>query len=355
MKYRFIDLFAGCGGITKGFLDSGFFELALAIESDPKAAETYALNFGDEHLRAEPIEGIAEFPAADVIVGGPPCQGFSPLNKQREATESRALWEEYWRAIDSLRPVAFVMENVPDILSSAELEVFRALAGELYEMTEGVVNAAHFGVPQRRRRGIVIGLRRGSHGVDVPWPNATHGTDAPLEPLVTVRAALRSVSWEPDGKDWHCGRNPRPESLIRYREVPHDGGNRHEMQERLDAKGFGDLVPPCWRKHTTGCHDVFGRLRWAEPSPTIRTEFYKPEKGRYLHPVADRPLTIREGAILQSMEEFHFPETQSMTAVGRQIGNAVPPLLARRIAEAIAPAVELVLSAEQTSSALLAA
>jgi DNA (cytosine-5)-methyltransferase 1 len=107
------------------------------------------------------------------------------------------------------------------------------------------------------------------------------------------------------------------------------------MQKCLDEQGLGHLVPRCWREHTSGSHDVFGRLWWDRPAPTIRTEFYKPEKGRYLHPEADRSLTIREGALLQTMGSFDFPDEQAMTAVGRQIGNAVPPLLAQRIADAL--------------------
>jgi DNA (cytosine-5)-methyltransferase 1 len=108
------------------------------------------------------------------------------------------------------------------------------------------------------------------------------------------------------------------------------------MQARLDADGLGHLVPTCWRQKPTGTTDVFGRLWWDRPSVTIRTEFYKPEKGRYLHPSEDRPITVREAANLMSFpRSFVFPEHQSMTAVGRQIGNAVPPRLARAIGAGI--------------------
>jgi DNA (cytosine-5)-methyltransferase 1 len=228
------------------------------------------------------------------------------------------------------------MENVPELLSSDEYKAFAALAEEHgYRVRGEVLNAADYGVPQRRRRAIVIGVK--SHAddeVDVPWPRETHGPRA-KQPWVTVRKALAGLPHKPDGLDWHRPRRPQAESVIRYRAVPKDGGNRHQMQDTLDRKGLGHLVPRCWREHTTGSHDVFGRLWWDRPAPTIRTEFYKPEKGRYLHPTADRSITIREGALLQSMGSFIFPEELSMTAVGRQIGNAVPPLLAQRIAEAL--------------------
>jgi DNA (cytosine-5)-methyltransferase 1 len=335
VRHRLIDLFSGCGGMTAGFLATGRFEVVLAVEADPDAARTYAENFGAKHMRAGPIEAVAAFPPADVIVGGPPCQGFSPLNRQREATMSRHLWEEYWRALDTVRPAAFVMENVPELLGSGEFDVFCALAiGAGYGIRAGVLNAADFGVPQRRRRAIAIGAL-GIEEDDVPWPAPTHGEGR--TPWVTVKDTLAGVPHEPDGVDWHRMRNPRPESIIRYQAVPADGGNRLQMQAALDDQGLGHLVPRCWREHPSGSLDVFGRLWWDRPAPTIRTEFYKPEKGRYLHPEADRSITIREGALLQTMGSFIFPDDQTMTSVGRQIGNAVPPLLAQAIAEALIP------------------
>jgi DNA (cytosine-5)-methyltransferase 1 len=335
MRYRLIDLFAGCGGMTAGFLATGRFEVALAVESDTAAAETYEANFGGEHIHVGPIEQVNSFPAAEVVVGGPPCQGFSPLNRRRAATHSRGLWTEYWRAIHSVEPRAFVMENVPELLISEEFAAFKELAEAAgYTVRQDVLNAADFGVPQRRRRAIVIGVRGLETPADVPWPVRTHGPGR--KPYVTVRDALAGVPYEPDGANWHRRRKPWPESVARYKAVPPDGGNRHQMQAALDRAGLGHLVPRCWREHSTGSHDVFGRLWWDKPAPTIRTEFYKPEKGRYLHPEAHRSITIREGALLQSMGSFKFPEHQAMTAVGRQIGNAVPPMLAERIAEALA-------------------
>jgi DNA (cytosine-5)-methyltransferase 1 len=108
------------------------------------------------------------------------------------------------------------------------------------------------------------------------------------------------------------------------------------MQTKLDAAGQSQLVPACWRRKVTGTTDVFGRLWWDRPALTIRTEFFKPEKGRYLHPTEHRPITVREAARLQSFpDSFLFPETQSMVSVARQIGNAVPPKLAAAIARAV--------------------
>ena len=126
--------------------------------------------------------------------------------------------------------------------------------------------------------------------------------------------------------------------MRRYKAVPRDGGDRFAMQRNLDRAGLGHLVPRCWREKPRGTTDVFGRLWWDRPALTIRTEFYKPEKGRYLHPSAHRPITVREAARLMSFpDDFVLPEDQAMSSVARQVGNAVPPLLARRIAESLAP------------------
>jgi DNA (cytosine-5)-methyltransferase 1 len=336
--FTLVDLFSGCGGMTRGFVDSGEFRSIRAVEADRDAAETYKLNFGD-HVIQGYIEDVASFPKADVVIGGPPCQGFSPLNRGAVGFERRGLWQEYLRALIQVQPRAFVMENVPELLKSAEYLEFKKRAEKEGFLVEGdILNAADFGVPQRRRRAIVIGVRSG----EVPWPDQTHADpevlrDAIRDPWVTFREATDGLSLQPDEKNWHRRRNPRPESVRRYKAVPRDGGNRFEMQRNLDRAGLGHLVPRCWREKPTGTTDVFGRLWWDRPAFTIRTEFYKPEKGRYLHPSAHRPITLREAARCMTFsDDFAFPEDQAMTSVAKQIGNAVPPLLARRIAEALA-------------------
>lgn len=332
-----IDLFAGCGGMSLGFRESGRFCSVLAVECDSDAAETYRLNFG-KHVAEAKIEDVARFPVVDVVIGGPPCQGFSPLNRDLVGFERRGLWREYLRALEQAEPQAFVMENVPELLRSGEYTEFKRLAGQLgFTVDEDVLNAADYGVPQRRRRAIAIGMQKGP----VPWPVKTHrDPDGPESsdraPWATFREAVRGLPLRPDGKGWHRRRNPRPESMRRYKAVPRDGGDRFAMQRNLDRAGLEHLVPRCWRNKPKGTTDVFGRLWWDRPACTIRTEFFKPEKGRYLHPSAHRPITLREAARCMSFpDDFVFPEHQAMTSVARQIGNAVPPLLARRIAEGL--------------------
>ncbi len=350
-RLALVDLFAGCGGMTRGFEDSGEFRSVFAVELDRDAAATYAANFGD-HVACGRIEDVAAFPAADVVIGGPPCQGFSPLNREAVGFERRGLWRQYLRALEAIEPRAFVMENVPELLRSAEYAEFRRRAEALGFRVEGdVLNAADFGVPQRRRRAIVIGLR-GPDAATTPWPTPTHADPSTLvrdtptsvegvgegrRAWVTFRKAVEGLPLRADGRRWHRPRRPRPESVRRYKAVPRDGGDRFAMQRNLDRAGLGDLVPRCWREKPTGTTDVFGRLWWDRPALTIRTEFYKPEKGRYLHPSAHRPITVREAARLMSFpDDFLLPEDQAMSSVARQVGNAVPPLLARRVAEALA-------------------
>ena len=127
------------------------------------------------------------------------------------------------------------------------------------------------------------------------------------------------------GQDLHIGRTPRPTSLDRYLAIP-EGGNRFDL-----ARNRPDLLPRCWAEKPTGTTDVMGRLWWDRPSSTIRTEFFKPEKGRYLHPEANRPITHREAARLQTFpDDFEFEG--SKIEIARQIGNAVPPRFASELA-----------------------
>lgn len=332
-SHTLIDLFAGAGGMTLGFEREGFVP-TFAVEHEPAAARTYETNFGS-HAFAGPIQEVEHFPEADVIIGGPPCQGFSPLGRDRDPKSRELLnrlWREYARALRQVQPLAFVIENVPEFIRSEQFEAFLRTARRdrvlrEYVIEYRVLRAVEYGVPQRRRRGIVIASRVGQP----TWPEPTH-SEKPglfgLQQFVTVRDAIGDLSLEPDGVNWHIGRNPKPMSLERYQAVP-EGGNRFDL-----AKNRPDLLPACWRKKKTGTTDVFGRLWWDRPSLTIRTEFFKPEKGRYLHPQADRPITHREAARLQSFpDDFVFEGTK--TEVARQIGNAVPPLLAQAIARSV--------------------
>lgn len=346
---RMIDLFAGCGGITKGFEDEGFVPV-FAVEWEPQAAATYEENFG-RHVVSADITTIpdADFPAADVVVGGPPCQGFSQLGTQDPDDPRNVLWTEYARVVAHVQPSVFVLENVPQFLKSGQYELLQDWTrddGPLqgYELVAGVLNAADFGVPQRRKRAILIGSRVGAPTL----PEPTHSRDG-LPQWQGLKQAFLGIPYEPgpatlpdrkrdDGvagpfkaEELHLSRNPKEISLLRYDAVP-PGGGRFDLPE--------DLLPACWANKPTGTTDVMGRLEWEKPSLTIRTEFYKPEKGRYLHPQYDlrdptkrvnRPITHWEAARIQTFPD-DFKWCGKKIEIARQIGNAVPPWLAQAIA-----------------------
>jgi DNA (cytosine-5)-methyltransferase 1 len=338
-----VDLFSGCGGLTQGFVHGGFTTVA-AVELDATAAATYAANFGEDHVHAVDIADFRDVPEADVVIGGPPCQGFSNLGTKDPADPRNKLWQEYVRVVLAANPQVFVLENVERFFRSPE---FRLLLDELDHgrlrawrwHTAAVLNAADYGVPQRRQRMIVLASRVGP--IEVPPPSCARSG------WRTVRNAIGHVPFEPVSVDLpavrvdllgrrlrgpfkmtevHVGRRPQPISLERYQHIP-PGGGRFDLPDRL--------LPPCWAKKRTGTTDVMGRMLWDAPSLTIRTEFFKPEKGQYLHPECHRPITHREAALLQTFPES-FVWCGSKTDIARQIGNAVPPRLAQSLAAAVA-------------------
>lgn len=353
MQPTLIDLFAGCGGLTEGFSQEGY-QSVYAVEWDKAAAATYSQNFGKDHVVSDDILEIPDdaFPQSDLVVGGPPCQGFSQLGTRNSDDPRNVLWKEYARVVHHVQPKVFVLENVPQFLKSDQFEMMvdwtqpgERLSG--YSLAFDVLNAADFGVPQRRRRAIVIGSRVGAPSI--PWP--THGEKDRL-PWVGLREAFKGIPFEagpselPDRSldsgvpgpfktiELHLSRNPRELSLRRYDSVP-PGGNRFDLP--------ADLLPACWANKPTGTTDVMGRLEWAKPSLTVRTEFFKPEKGRYLHPQWDvdnpgkrvnRPITHWEAARIQGFPD-DFAWCGTKISIAKQIGNAVPVGLAAAVARHI--------------------
>ncbi|MFE9171562.1 DNA cytosine methyltransferase [Streptomyces kebangsaanensis] len=429
-----VDLFSGCGGFTQGFHefrpegkdDGPVFHSVAAVEHNIAAAATYAVNFGKlgakgkvpaARVHVGDIEEWQPFPEAlhaDVVVGGPPCQGFSALNRDKKGSERNRLWEEYVRIVAAIRPKVFVIENVDRFLKSDEfLDLLKEVkaGGELadYRLVEPpgyhpsdtdevnnkryLLNAADYGAAQARRRAIVIGVRADiNNGRTLTYPTKTHfrrpknlPTTAAreldgLEEKISYWLAVDDIFTEssklhlrgtelPDGKefipevntvqpgiftttDLHFGRNPEPLSRARYHAIP-PGGNRKDLRGKwytVDDLGevhvFSAPNPPgvrtpveylstkSWDNHNTGTGDVMGRLRHGEPSVTIRTEFFKPEKGRYLHPTKDRPITHYEAARIQGFP-LDFRWCGSKTEIATQIGNAVPIPLGKAIAGTI--------------------
>lgn len=329
--YRMIDLFSGAGGMTCGFKRAGFSPV-IAVEHIPAFAQTYMANFRERVLTLPIEDAVSTISSikADVVIGGPPCQGFSNLTGNKSEDSRRSLWRYFIDVVRTSDCKAFVIENVPNLLTSCEGRQIVSAAESLgYYVTAKVLLASRFGVPQNRRRVFIIGSKSGP--IELPDGNGA---------VVTVREALSGIPLIPGAidlstfrplrtSDLHVGRKPTPVSLKRYSLIP-PGGNRFDLQ-RLAP----EITPACWVKKTSGGTDIFGRLSWDEPARcTIRTEFYKPEKGRFLHPDQDRPITHWEAARLQTFPD-DFMWYGSRIQIAAQIGNAVPPVLAEAVARSV--------------------
>jgi DNA (cytosine-5)-methyltransferase 1 len=355
--FKLIDAFAGAGGMTLGFTKAfgHVFVPVWANDINKDAVATYNTNFGEHCIHGDIVDILADpattVPQADVVIGGPPCQGFSLLNKNRKDDPRKQLWRQFLEIVELSGARVFVIENVPQLLRSREYQEIRETAQALgFNVVSQVLCAADYGVPQTRHRAIVIGCKSTDPALVFP-PKKTHFHPEKMQPSLpafseyipdakpwrTVRDAIRDLP-PPIGTsireldaplDLHFGRNPTQLSLERYKAIPEEGMNRFDLQRIAP-----ELTPDCWIRKTKGGTDLFGRLWWDKPSVTIRTEFFKPEKGRYLHPCQHRPITHREAARLQSFtDSFRFHG--SKIEIARQIGNAVPPMMAARIADVV--------------------
>lgn len=355
---KFIDLFSGAGGLSLGFdwLADFPFEPVWANDFNQYAVNTYNENFDCRCVAGDIVDILGdpqtEIPLADLVIGGPPCQGFSLLNKKRLDDPRKKLWIPFMEVLDRSEASIFVMENVPQLLGSLEHQEIQYWAKERgFSVWSGLVVAADYGVPQTRKRAFIIGsklmdpcrffppLRTHYNPVRVPNQfslfDGSYVSDA--LPWRTVRDAIGNlplpkgteIRIEESPMDLHFGRNPTAKSVARYKAIPKEGMNRFDLQRIAP-----ELTPRCWINKKSGGTDLFGRLWWDKPAFTIRTEFFKPEKGRYLHPEQHRPITHREAARFQSFpDKFKFTGTK--IEIARQIGNAVPPLLAKAIADQV--------------------
>jgi len=344
-----IDLFAGAGGSALGFVQAGF-RITGAAEIDPDACRTYESLIGVRPLCVDLSElhpeRAAEFwnvksGEIDVLIGCPPCQGFTRLrNKAGESDPRNGLVIVFLDYVSYFRPRFLVFENVPGL---ARLPHGKAFYSELrrglfrlgYRVHGREVDAADYGVPQHRRRLIVIGARE-DMGLP-PFPEPTHGDPRSPEvrsgrrlPWPTVRDAIGHLpplrAGEQDPRDPMHRAPHMGERVLRFiLQVPKDGGSRTQVPE--------EEWLPCHRGHK-GHKDTYGRLAWDRPSGVITSGCCNVSKGRFIHPEQDRAITPREAALLQG-----FPPDAvfygSLDSIRRQIGNAVPPPLARAIARAL--------------------
>jgi len=356
-----IDLFCGAGGLSEGFRQAGFHVLA-GQDYDDQAGATFAATHPEATFIGGPIQDVTPqqlLKAAgvkkgeiDVIVGGPPCQGYSVYNHQRGENDPRAsLFREYLRIVKGLQPRWLVMENVTGITSIAGgnivREIFDGMASLGYRVEMKVLRAEEYGVPQERRRVFFIATR-----TDAPilFPEPTHGPD--LEPFVTVWDAISDLPVLKNG-DRDVGPQPyakKPQNgyqaILRgdcSRAFNHSASrlsriNEERMRHIPPGGSWRDipreLLPAGMLKAKRSDHTKrYGRPRKTDLACTILTKC-DVHWGAYIHPVQDRALTVREAARLQSFPDF-FQFKGSRTEQYVQVGNAVPPLLGRRVAEAL--------------------
>lgn len=337
-KYRIIDCFCGAGGLSLGF-EHADFEVAYAFDLDEAAIKTYQNNpqyhHGPSFVRdiykvdKKSIEEDLGHPLGqiDVVIGGPPCQGFSVQRRGSDTDPRNQLVLEYVRLLKEIKPRFFVMENVGGILSQRGAPYIKALFENMtsagYVLHQKKLTASNFGVPQDRTRVIIVGelIENSDASTRFSFPEPDQGAKK------TVRDAIADLM----DKDETSVANHKADKLSeinlkRIRAIK-EGQGRNSLPEELQLA--------CQKKNNGHRHlDTYGRMAWDQPSPTITARFDSFSRGRFGHPVLDRTITLREGARLQT-----FPDTFTFVGnkveVARQIGNAVPPVLAERIAEKV--------------------
>lgn len=335
-KFTAIDLFSGCGGLSQGLKGAGFDVLAAA-ELDPRAISTYRLNHPETEILTGDIKGQNPLELRNklgmargqlgLLAGCPPCQGFSALRTRNGSKQNRdsrnGLVREMLRFAIEFMPRSIMVENVPGLQGKQALEDFMAGIAELgYKSRFSIKNARFFGVPQRRRRLILVaGL-----GFDVDFA-------AEDQRLHTVRETIGHLpragnSGDPI-HDLPEKRSVKIAQLIQR--IPKNGGSRSSLTK--------DLQLPCHQR-CHGFYDVYGRMSWDTASPTITSGCFNPSKGRFLHPEEDRCITMREAALLQSFPpDYKFDVGAGKQAIALMIGNALPPEFIRRHAESINSAI----------------
>ncbi|MCC8112994.1 MAG: DNA cytosine methyltransferase [Bacteroidales bacterium] len=338
--HSFIDLFSGCGGMSLGFERAGFTSL-LAIDNWQDALTTYAYNRRNAHtlcadiseVSTDEVKRIIGNTAVDVIIGGPPCQGFSVAGKRNVKDVRNSLYKSFVNFVAAFKPKAFVMENVPQILTMGNCSIRDAILSDFmklgYQITYKILTASDYGVPQNRRRAVFVGLRNTVFAFpdattetpvtswqalsDLPEASINDGAPYPCEPLSDFQKAIRQNSNGVYNHDVTI-HTAKTQQIIAM--VP-DGGNYKDLPEEL------------WS--TRKVHIAWTRLNSKKPSFTIDCGH-----NHHFHYSFNRVPTVRESARLQSFpDEFVFLGNKGSQL--RQVGNAVPPLMAETIAKSLIP------------------
>jgi len=332
-----IDLFAGCGGLTYG-LKQAKFKVVAALELDVVAAATYQFNHPETLLKRADIRTVdgklwmKELKVRpgdiDLLAGCPPCQGFSTLRTNNGARSNKdrrnRLILEMARLILDIQPKAIMMENVPGLESKRVFQDFLScLRKRGYESRWQVLDVRRYGVPQRRKRLILVAGR----DFEIPF-----GSELKYEK--TVRNAIGNLKRSGGSGDFlHDMPETRSKAVKeRIARIPKNGGSRTDLPENTQLL--------CHQK-LDGFKDVYGRMAWDDVAPTITGGCFNPSKGRFLHPEEDRNITMREAALLQTFpRSFRVPIGTTKTDVARMLGNALPPKFVRSHASAIRKSIE---------------
>lgn len=357
-EHILIDLFAGAGGISEGFKRAGF-KILSANEFDPGIAATYSKNHPATKILVRDIANISAselsdgYMEIDVIAGGPPCQGFSMAGKRIRDDGAflndprNQLFNEFYRIVKAIKPKVFLMENVPAILNMEGGAIRKRITdifnGIGYKTDVKVLLAANFGVPQMRRRAVFIGNRL-DISPEKMYPEETHGPGRKF-PYITVGEAILDLPLIKAGEGTFESKYDKKESSSYQRERRKNSKTlyNHEAPQHSDKiisvlrkikEGEGRSNLPKSLQTKSVHSGAFGRIDRLKPAYTITTRFDTPSVGRVTHPISDRSLTPREAARIQSFnDDFIF--IGSKTSIGKQIGNAVPPLMAYAIAKQI--------------------
>lgn len=348
-KYKILDLFCGAGGFSYGMEKNPRFETVIALDNDEFVGGTFKHNMpnADVFIGDITIDKVknyiiekAEAAGVNMILGGPPCQGYSNKGKKMGLKDPRNfLFREYLSIVEKLKPDVFVIENVKAILSTSNGwfrdEIVKTIENLGYIVNYGVLNAADFGVPQARERAIFICSRHNA----IPLPQPT------VQKIVTVRDAIEDLAYLESGEgsfeqEYLTSATSSYQDMMRrdsvklYNHVP----SKHK-QVAIDKLS---MIPPekgkeCLPVELHGKQKfktTWGRLKWDELSPTIDTRFDAASNGTNNHPFLNRAITPREAARIQSFDD-KFVFIGSKVHVRKQIGNAVPPLMAKAIADQI--------------------